>query len=168
MKSIPVWVLLITCIGSVAGAFLYISNIIQTTVDPEPYPVELSGTFDQTPIIDEVYTHVFGYTINDDTQDEGYIVLVFQGSGIGPSNFTIWVEIFGGTTYEYILTQVVSGYPTDDGGFMVTYVFEDPSTGPLDFSYGGTETYGEIWVSITYHVGTLMDVALFISSTSSP
>jgi hypothetical protein len=167
VKAVPVWMILLVCIGTAAGAFILISNTIHGDVTPQEYPIMITGSFTESPYIDEAIEQSFTYTINDNTQDVGYLVLEFRSFSveIGPTNFTITnVEVWPGSSVincvEYSITN------TDP--YTLVYVFED-SVGSTAIDFGESDTYtsGAILFSFTYHTTTPVGVDLYVSSTSS-
>lgn len=170
VRSIPVWFMLLITIGTVTGAFLYISNSISTNVNPSSRPIELTGSFDASPYIDELSFQIFGYIINDDSQDVGYIVIQFLTYGediIGPSDFALEIDVQYESSGIIVHTQQVTGYPINNGPNGMTYVFEVVGGGPIDFGDADSESGGFIIVSINYHVDYNLDATIYLSSTSS-
>lgn len=169
IKSVPIWMISLILIGTAAGSLVWISNEISDNVLPVERPIELEGQFITTPFLDEPAVQTFSYTINDNTQDVGYIVLDFWTSGgvyyLYPANLTILVTVDVGS--DDVGTDLVTGYPVALSPYYLRYVFENYETGPIDFGNGDSETLGLIDVGITYHVLYSISVSIQISSTVS-
>ena len=73
-KVIPVYaVLAIIIVGTAAGAFLWVSNMIDKYQTVTDVPIELQEEYMSSPWKDEYITWVINYTVHDASQCDGYI-----------------------------------------------------------------------------------------------
>ena len=154
-KVVPVWVVLgIVLVGTAAGAFVWISNLVERDETVTDLPIELQDTYMAPLYANRESQWILDYTINEMDHCTGYVwVKIWCGSSITPAEANItgmWVEPTGGS---YHPGSLVSGYPQNTASNEVTYLFEDPLIpGPFDFSEYGMSFDGEIWFWLNFTV----------------
>ena len=84
IKTLPVWMLIIIMIGTAAGAYLWISNLVSNNVTVTNPPIEISGSFESVHYVDlETVSH-FTYTLNNPDMAVGFIIIDITKTGIYP------------------------------------------------------------------------------------
>ena len=75
-KAIPVWVVLIVIIvGTAAGAFLWVSNLIERMPTVTDVPIYLQDEYMSSTYKDEYVTWLINYTVHDPDASDGYIYI---------------------------------------------------------------------------------------------
>jgi hypothetical protein len=148
IKTIPVWMLLIITIGTVAGAVFWISNLVSTTVTVTDPPIEISGSFDSVHYVGMERVSSFTYILNDAIMAVGYIVIEITQPGmtladIGGMNVQVRTDAGGDMTGAVWDVQAISaGYRwvmCDSNGMNA-----------FDFGWMGMAMAGDIDVGITF------------------
>lgn len=160
---VPVWVMVVIMIGTAAGAYLWISNSITTTVVVEGPPIELSGQFQTQAYMGLWSSQTFAYTINDMSDCTGYVYLGFTVSGLvlDGSEISSIITVRPGNSTT-ILTWQVGGELYSNA---IQRVYGDDTSSAIDFSDYGSYTYGSIDVDICYNVEWTWTVQMAITST---
>ncbi|MHA2402946.1 MAG: hypothetical protein ACXADH_08170 [Candidatus Kariarchaeaceae archaeon] len=159
IKTIPVWMLVIIMIGTVAGAFFWISNLVSTDVTVTDPPIEIIGSFESVHYVGMEMVSRFTYFLNDPMLAVGYIVIEITQPGmtladIGGINVLVRPDIGGDMTGAvYDLQPINTGY---------RYVFWD-SMDNFDFGGNGLAMGGDIDVGITFETTGTFSVSMQIS-----
>ena len=169
-KAVPVWAVIgIILVGTAAGAFVWISNIIERNATVTGMPIELDE-LSAPPIYTNVETEWrLNYSINEIELCTGYVWIMIWCSSepsitTADANITgIYVEPFSGSGHP---GSLVTGYPQNTGADVIEFVFEDPLVpGPFDFSEGESAFDGEIW--IYFNIATSGNYYFQVAITSS-
>jgi hypothetical protein len=163
IKTIPVWMLALVLIGTVAGAFLFISNLVSTNVAVINPPIEISGSFESTHYVHLERISVFSYTLNDPVAAIGYIIIEI----IAPTMTLAQV----GCITVHVLNDaggdmsgaVISTAPIENG-YRFT-ICDSNSMNAFDFGGGGLATAREIHVGLTFEETGMYEVNMQISQT---
>lgn len=165
IKTIPVWMLFIIMIGTVAGAFFWISNLVSTDVTVTDPPIEIIGSFESVHYVGMEMVSRFSYILNDPILAVGYIVIEITQPGMTLADIggiTMLVRSDAGsdmTGAVFDLQPISTGY---------RYVFCDSNfMNAFDFGEIGTATVGEIEVGITFESTGIFSVSMQISQTES-
>lgn len=165
---IPVWaVIFIIVVGTAAGAFLFISNLIDKNVTVTDIPIEIQTEFMEPPYKNETTNWIVNYTINEMSQSSGYIYIsIWYGSSITTSEVNIqevWVEPDLGST---IYGSLVPGYPKTVAANVIDFLFQDSfSLGPIDFSDFGSSTIGNIHIALWFNVTGTFNLQMQLTAT---
>jgi hypothetical protein len=163
-KPMTVVITIIVCIGTAAGAFLWISNLIQRDITITDIPLTFAEYSISPTYIDEEILWRLDYTVNEADLSTGYLWIdVWSGSAFSTSDMDI--------TDVYILTnsgtefngQLVSGYPNQLAGNDILFVFEDVYGGPIDFA-DSAATGGQLQVALIFHVAQSFQLSLRVTS----
>ena len=161
IKTIPVWMLVIIMIGTVAGAFFWISNLVSTDVTVSDPPIEIIGSFESVHYVGMEMVSSFTYFLNDPIMAVGYIVIEITQPGmtladIGDINVLVRPDVGGDMTGDlYDLQPISTGY---------RYVFWDlNSMDGFDFGGNGMAMAGDIDVGITFETTGTFSVSMQIS-----
>ncbi|MFW9960504.1 MAG: hypothetical protein ACFFDV_05770 [Candidatus Thorarchaeota archaeon] len=163
VKTIPVWMLALILIGTVAGAFIWISNLVSTDVTVTNPPIEISGSFESVHYVSIETVSSFSYILNDAPKAVGYIIIEITQPGmsqaqVGGISVRVLNDMGGdmtGTLYDF--EPISEGY---------RYIFCDSSyMNPFDFGESGMATAGEIYVGITFESIGTYGVSMQISET---
>ncbi len=165
IKTIPVWLLALILIGTAAGAFLWISNLVSTDVTVTNPPIEISGSFESVHYVSIETISRFDYVLNDPTMAIGYIIIEITQTGmslaqIGGINVQVLNDIGGDMT-----GAAYSAEPISEGYRFI--ICDSSSMNAFDFGGGGMATAGEIYVGITFEEIGSYGVSMQISETNS-
>ncbi|MCK5239619.1 MAG: hypothetical protein KAR33_08740 [Candidatus Thorarchaeota archaeon] len=168
-NTIPVWLVLsVVLVGTTAGAFLWISNLIETTPTVTDVPIELQEEYMSPTYVDEYVAWIIDYTIHDASQCDGYIYIeISAGFALSTSEVNVvdlQVDPELGTS---IYGSLVSGYPQNPASNIIVFVYEDTFGGPFDFDDLGSSSAGEIRVTLLFTVAGDYLMRLQISSSAS-
>lgn len=147
IKTIPLWMLVIIMIGTVAGAVFWISNLVSTNVTVTDPPIEISGSFESVHYVGLEMVSSFFYILNDPGMAFGYIVIEITQPGmtladVGGINVLVRPDSGGDITGALYDTQPISeGY---------RYVFSDTMMNDIKFDGNGMAMAGDIDVGITF------------------
>jgi hypothetical protein len=164
IKTIPVWMIIVIMIGTVAGAVFWISNLISTDVTVTNPPIEISGSFESVHYVGMERVSSFSYILNDPVMATGYIVIDITQTGMT-------LEQIGGISVRVLndmsgdMTGAVYDMQLINEGFR--WVICD-SNGMTAFDFGemGMASAGEIYVGITFEGGGTYSVSMQISQTA--
>jgi hypothetical protein len=164
-QVVPMWVILVVCVGSAAGAFLWISNTISTQVEVHENPILLEGAFETSAYLNVTSQATFLYTIQDPGRCSGYIYLRFISMGVtlNPNSISVYITV----TPEGQGYSTPSLFSADFTSSAITLVYGDDFLSAIDFSDGGMVTGGQINISIIYHVVGWLIASLAITESSS-
>jgi hypothetical protein len=166
IKTIPVWMLLIVLVGTAAGALLFISNLVSTTVTVTNPPMEISGSFESVHYVHLEMVSAFTYTLNDPVMAVGYIVIEITQTGMTLSQVgSITVHVLNDAGGDMTGAWLGGAEPIDSGYRFI--ISESISMGAFDFGGGGLATTGEIYVALTFESTGTYDVSMKISQTAS-
>jgi hypothetical protein len=159
---IPIWVIAVVCIGTAAGAYVWISNSLTTIVDVQDPPIELSGSFETPVYLDIGSVSNISYVINDVSKCHGYIQLQF----IAPVSTLVGDEIYATVDlYPEGVYYSTSINHMEYYSNSLIFVFESGSHDQIDFSDSGLASSGFMLVYIEYHESLLWMVSIAISET---
>lgn len=165
IKTIPLWMILILMIGTVTGAYFWISNLISTDVTVTEPPIEIIGSFDSDHYVGIERVSSFSYILNDAVMAVGYLVIEITQPGmslsdVGGINVVVRPEIGDDKIGALFDAQPISsGYSfviCDSNGLI-----------PFDFSEMGMATIGEIYVGITFESLGTFGISMQVSQTES-
>lgn len=163
IKTIPIWMIAIILIGTVAGAYLWISNLVSTDVTVTDPPIEISGSFESVHYVGLEMVSFFGYILNDPSMAIGYIIIEITQptmtlADIGGINVQVLTDMGSDMTGAVYDIQPISiGY---------RYTFCDSNLlNAFDFGTGGLATAGEIYVGLTFESTGPFSVSMQISKT---
>jgi hypothetical protein len=166
LKVLPVWLLALLMVGSAAAAFVWISNFITTVVTVHSIPITLEGGFVGSAYPFQETLQTFNYTLNDPSNNIGYVFIQFLAPGktLNPSDIevSVWMQYPAG----FVTGGLMPGYPTNTPTDQLTFLFGYYNYDPIDFAWNGA-TNGTIHVTITYNVAYVMNATIRITSTSS-
>ena len=165
IKTIPLWMLALILIGTAAGAFLWVSNLVSTDIIVTNPPVSISGSFESPHYVSIETTSTFDYTVNNPGMAIGYIIIEITQPGmtlaeVGSINVLVETDMGGSLDGLVIATDAISaGY---------RFVFCDSVTMlGFDFTEPGTAAAGLIHVSLTFEGLGTYTVSMQISGTDS-
>lgn len=163
IKTIPLWMLLVILIGTAAGAFLFISNLVSNNVVVTNPPMEISGSFESVQYVHLETISVFPYTLNDPVMAVGYIIIEITQTGmtleqIGGINVQVLNDVGGDMTGAVLSTVLINA------GFRFI-IGESISSGTFDFGGGGLATAGEIHVGLTFEDLGTYGISMQVSQT---
>ncbi|MHA1951917.1 MAG: hypothetical protein ACW987_18880 [Candidatus Thorarchaeota archaeon] len=147
IKTIPVWMLVIIMIGTVAGAVFWISNLVSTNVTVTDPPIEISGSFESVHYVGMERISSFTYLLNDAMMAVGYIVIditqpTMSLTDVGGITVLVRPDVGGDITGAvYDIQPLSMGY---------RYVFSNTMLNAFDFGEMGMAMAGEIHVGITF------------------
>lgn len=165
IKTIPVWLLALILIGTAAGAFLWISNLVSTDVTVTNPPIEISGSFESVHYVGIETVSSFSYVLNNAILAVGYVVIDIVQTGMSLTQIgDISVRVLNDMGGD--MTGFASGAePINDGYRFV--ICDSATMSHFDFGSGGMATTGEIYVSITFESIGIYSVSMHISETAS-
>lgn len=165
IKTIPLWMILILMIGTVAGAYFWISNLISTDVTVTEPPIEIIGSFESDHYVGMERVSSFSYILNDAIMAVGFLIIEITQPGmtqadVGDINVLVRPDIGDDKTGAlYDVQPIDSGY---------RYVFYDSNSMlPFDFGEMGMATVGEIYVGITFESLGTFGISMQVSQTES-
>ena len=165
IKTIPLWMLALILIGTAAGAFLWISNLVSTDITVTNPPVSISGSFESPHYVSIETTSTFDYTVNNPGLAIGYIIIEITQPGmtlaqVGSISVLVETNMGGSLDGLVIATDVINeGY---------RFVFcESITMLGFDFTAPGTAAAGLIHVSLTFEDLGTYTVSMQISGTVS-
>jgi hypothetical protein len=167
-KTLAVVITIIVCVGTAAGAYIWISNLIEATPTVTDVPIELQEEYMSTPYKDEYVSWMINYTIHDADECDGYIYIeISAGFALTTSEVNI-VDLqvqpeLGMQTYG----SLVSGYPQNPDSHTLVFVYEDTYGGAFDFDDYGSSSVGEISVILLFTVTGSFLMRMQITSSSS-
>ncbi len=165
IKTIPLLMLALILIGTAAGAFLWVSNLMSTDITVTNPPVSISGSFESPHYVSIETTSTFNYTVNNPRMAIGYIIIEITQPGMSlaeVSSISVLVHPGVGSSLDGVL--IATG-PINEG---YRFVFCDSVTlGGFDFAEGGIATAGLIHVSLTFESTGTYAVSMQISETDS-
>jgi len=163
VKTIPVWVLFIIMIGTVAGAIFWISNLVSTDVTVTDPPIEISGSFESVHYVGMERVSYFTYILNDPILATGYIVIEITQPGmslgdIGGITVQVLTDMGGDMTGDVLDLQ-----PINDGYRWV--ICDSEFMNAFDFGEMGMATAGIIYVGITFESIGTFTVSMQVTQT---
>lgn len=168
VNAIPVGILLVVIIiGTAAGAFLWISNLIDKNVTVTDIPIQIQDEYMEPPYTNSTTLWLVNYTINEMSQSSGYIwISIWAGSSITTSEVNINSLTVETDTATSFYGSLVAGYPQNTAANLIDFMFEDSiSGGQFDFSDGGIATNGDIWIYLVFNVTGIFNLQMQITST---
>jgi hypothetical protein len=165
-KPLAVVVTLVICIGTAAGAYIWISNQITRDITVTDTPIVLQDEYMSPTYLDEYITWIVNYTINIMDESDGYIwVDIWAPSAITTSEANIVdVQIkpeFGMTNYG----SLVSGYPQNLASNEIVFVYESTYGGPIDFSDYGSSSAGDITFILNFTIASSFILNMQLTSS---
>ncbi len=165
IKTIPLWMLAIILIGTAAGAFLWVSNLVSTDITVTNPPVSISGSFESPHYVSIETTSTFDYTVNNPVLAIGYIIIEIAQPGmtlaeVGSINVLVETDMGGSLDGVLIATDPISA------GYRFVFCESITMLG-FDFTEGGIAAAGLIHVSLTFEGTGTYTVSLQISGTDS-
>lgn len=153
----------IILIGTVAGAFLWISNLVSTDVTVTDPPIEIAGSFESVHYVHLETVSVFPYTLNDPIIAVGYIIIEITQVGmtlaqVGGITVQVLNDAGGDMTGAVLASQPINE------GYRFT-ICESVYVDTFDFGGGGLATAGEIYVGLTFESTGTYGVSMQISQT---
>lgn len=165
IKTIPLWMLALILIGTAAGAFLWISNLVSTDITVTNPPVSIYGSFESPHYVSIETTSTFDYSVNTAELVIAFIIIEITQPGmtlaqVGSISVLVETNMGGSLDGIVIATDVINeGY---------RFVFcESITMYGFDFTEGGMATAGLIHVSITFEDTGSYTVSMQISSTDN-
>ncbi len=165
-KPMAIVITVVICIGTAAGALIWISNLVQRDVTVTDIPIILEEEYITPTYVDEYVTWGLNYTINEMDQCTGYIRIdVSSGSLFTTSEMNI-VDVYVETDFmSYFYGASVSGYPNQLAGNVIIFAFENTYGGAFDFSDGGSTTSGTIEITMIFTVEQSFQLSLRLASS---
>jgi hypothetical protein len=162
-KTIPIWLLVILCIGTVFAAFTWISNQIVTYVQVTPTPITITGAFVDHPYPGIECVQTFNYTVYSGTPT-GWIYITFHTQNISDVLIgQVSVLPFGGGGAS---GSEFPGYPIyyQPLGLVEHLFYAPPGGNPFNFG----STNGTITIKTTYNVTAPVNINTCMQVTSNP
>lgn len=165
IKTLPVWMLIIIMIGTAAGAFLWISNLVSNNVTVTNPPIEISGSFESVHYVDlETVSH-FTYTLNNPDMAVGFIIIDITQTAMTLAQVGgITVHVLNDAGGDMTGAWLGGAQPINEGYRFTIYA--SISMDAFDFGGGGMATNGEIYVGLTFTSGGTYGVSMQISQTA--
>jgi hypothetical protein len=164
IKTIPLWMLFVILIGTAAGAFLFISNLVSNNVSVTNPPIEISGSFESVQYVHLETVSAFTYTLNDPVMAVGYIVIEITQTAMTLAQVGgVTVHVLNDAGGDMTGAWLGGAEPINEGYRFI--ISESISNGAFDFGGGGLATAGEIYVGLTFEFGGIYGVSMQISQT---
>ena len=163
-KPLAVVVTLVICIGTAAGAYIWLSNLITRDITVTDTPIELQDEYMSPTYLDEYVTWIVNYTINVMDESDGYIWVEIWAPGAITTSEANIVDVridpeAGMTNYG----SLVTGYPQNLAGNDIVFVYESTyGGGPIDFSDYGSSSTGDITITLMFTIASsfIMNIRL--------